>query len=401
MSEAKTVMVLGGGVGGVVAATRLRKQLPKPHRVVLVDRERRHLFAPSLLWLMTGDRSARRITRPLDRLVRKGIEVICGDITRIDPETRRIQVVECAAGDDPVSRRLGGATRDLEADYLVISLGAELAPETILGLAESGHNFYTLTGAETLRDALNRFDGGRVVVLTAAPAYKCPAAPYEAAMLLADHIRKRGLAEAAQVDLYAAEPGPMGVAGADVSAGVRNMVETRDIGYHPDHQLVGVDPELRLLSFANGATAGFDLLAYVPPHRAPQVIREAGLVDESGWIPVDRDTLNTTHPGVYAIGDVTGIPLTMGKPLPKAGVFAEREAKVVAHNIAREITGSGQTAVFDGHGECFVETGGGKAGFGRGDFYAEPAPQVDLHPVGRRWHLGKLAFEKIWLFRWF
>jgi sulfide:quinone oxidoreductase len=125
------------------------------------------------------------------------------------------------------------------------------------------------------------------------------------------------------------------------------------------------------------------------------------LVDESGWIPVDRDTLNTTHPGVYAIGDVTGIPLTMGKPLPKAGVFAEREAKVVAHNIAREITGSSQTAVFDGHGECFVETGGGKAGFGRGDFYAEPAPQVDLHPVGRRWHLGKLAFEKIWLFRWF
>jgi sulfide:quinone oxidoreductase len=178
-------------------------------------------------------------------------------------------------------------------------------------------------------------------------------------------------------------------------------VEARDISYHPDHQIVDVDAELGQLRFANGATAGFDLLAYVPPHRAPQVIREAGLVDDSGWIPVDRDTLHTVHLGVYAIGDVTGIPLTMGKPLPKAGVFAEREAKVVAHNIAREITGSGDPAVFDGHGECFIETGGGKAGFGRGDFYAEPTPQVDLHQVGRRWHLGKLAFEKSWLFRWF
>ena len=401
MSEAQTVVVLGGGVGGVVAATRLRKELPRAHRVVLVDRERRHLFAPSLLWLMTGDRSARRITRPLDRLARKGIEVVCGDITRITPETRRITIVECPEGDDPLSRRLSGATRDLEADYLVISLGAELAPETIPGLAEAGHTFYTLTGAEALRDALGRFDGGRIVVLTAAPAYKCPAAPYEAAMLICDHIRKRGLAEATQIDLCAAEPGPMGVAGPDVSAGVRNMVKAKGIGYHPDHQIVDVDPELRQLSFANGVTAGFDLLAYVPPHRAPRVIREAGLVDETGWIPVDRDTLHTTHAGVYAIGDVTGIPLKMGKPLPKAGVFAERQAKVVARNIAREITGGSDTAVFDGHGECFIETGDGRAGFGRGDFYAEPTPQVDLHKVGRRWHLGKVAFEKSWLFRWF
>jgi sulfide:quinone oxidoreductase len=125
------------------------------------------------------------------------------------------------------------------------------------------------------------------------------------------------------------------------------------------------------------------------------------MVDDSGWIPVDRDTLRTAHQGVYAIGDVTGIPLKMGKPLPKAGVFAEREAKVVARNITREITGTGEPASFDGHGECFIETGAGRAGFGRGDFYAEPAPQVDLYPVGRRWHLGKILFEKVWLRRWF
>lgn len=401
MSEPKTVMVLGGGVGGVVAATNLRKALPRPHRVVLVDRERRHLFAPSLLWLMTGGRTARRITRSLDRLSRKGIEVVCGDVVEIDPEARRVGVVECPLGDDPISRRLGGARRDLKADYLVVSLGAELAPETIPGLTEAGHNFYTLAGAESLRDALRDFEGGRIVVLTAAPAYKCPAAPYEAAMLIADHVHRRKLAEPTRVDLYAAEPGPMGVAGPEVSAGVRAMVEAKGIGYHPEHQVIDVDIEGRRLRFTNGETANFDLLAYVPPHRAPGAVREAGLVDDSGWIPVDRDTLHTTHADVYAIGDVTGIPLKMGKPLPMAGVFAERAAKVVARNIAHEITGKGEPAVFDGHGECFIETGGGRAGFGRGDFYAEPTPQVDLRPVGRRWHLGKVLFEKTWLFRWF
>lgn len=401
MNEAKTVVVLGGGVGGVVAATTLRRQLPSAHRVVLIDRERRHLFAPSLLWLMTGRRTAHRITRPLDRLSRKGIEVICGDLVGIDPVARRIQVVEGPAGDDPLSQRPDETTRDLYADYLVVSLGAELVPETITGLAEAGHSFYTLPGAESLRDALDRFEGGRIVVLTATPAYKCPAAPYEAAMLINDHMRKRKLSDRTQIDIYAAEPGPLGVAGPEVSAGVRAMVEAKGIGYHPEHQVAEVDPTERSMSFTNGATAGFDLLAYVPPHQAPQVVRDAGLVDETGWVPVDRSTLHTSHAGVYAIGDVTGIPLQMGKPLPMAGVFAEREAKVVAHNIAQLILGEGGPTVFDGHGECFIETGDGKAGFGRGDFYAEPTPQITLHKVSRRWHVGKLLFERNWLRRRF
>jgi sulfide:quinone oxidoreductase len=219
-------------------------------------------------------------------------------------------------------------------------------------------------------------------------------------MLIADHIRQHDPAEPTRVDLYAAEPGPMGVAGPEVSSGVRAMVEAKGIGYHPEHQVGEVDPTGRL-TFTNGTTVAFDVLAYVPPHQAPRVVREAGLVDDSGWIPVDRETLQTAHAGVYAIGDITGIPLTMGKPLPMAGVFAERQAKVVAHNIVSEITGRGKPVVFDGHGECFIETGGGRAGFGRGDFYAEPTPRVELHPVGRRWHLGKVVFEKRWLRRWF
>jgi sulfide:quinone oxidoreductase len=401
VTDHASVLILGGGVGGVVAATSLRKSLSEQHRVVIVDRERDHLFAPSLLWLMTGKRTPRAISRPLDRLARRGIEVIGGEITQIDPDIRRVRVVEHPYGDDPLSRRLGGVTRDFEADHLIVTLGAQLAPETIPGLGEAGHNFYTLAGAESLRHALADFNGGRIVVLTATPAYKCPAAPYEAAMLVLDHCRRSGIGDSTQVDLYAAEPGPMGVTGPEVSAQVRRMVEDQGIVYHPEHQVTAVDASSKTISFAGGATAGFDLLAFVPPHRAPQVVRDAGLVDnDSGWVPVDRHTLQTRFPAVYAIGDVTGIPLEMGKPLPKAGVFAERQAKVVAHNIVHTVTGKGEPVAFDGHGECFIETGAGKAGFGAGDFYAEPIPQITLHRPSRRWHVGKLLFEKNWFRRW-
>jgi len=383
MTDTKTIVILGGGVGGVVTARMLRKRLKDEHRVIVVDRERDHLFAPSLLWLMTGKRTANKIRRPLSLLAKKGIEVVHEEIDRIDAASRRVYLTD----------------RHLDADYLVVSLGAELAPEIIPGLADAGHNFYTLPGAESLRDALEAFDGGKIVVLTATPAYKCPAAPYEAAMLIHDYCRNAGIGDKTQVDLYAAEPGPMGVTGPEVSAGVRNMVEDAGITFHPEHQVVEVDANTKRITFENGATADFDLLAYVPPHRAPQVVRDAGLVDDSGWIPVDRSTLATRFPGVYGIGDVTGISLKMGKPLPMAGVFAERQAEVVAHNIATTVTGRGEAKRFDGHGDCFIETGGGKAGFGGGDFYAEPTPQIKLRKVGRRWHLGKVLFEKNWFRR--
>ncbi len=389
MDEAKTIVILGGGVGGVVTAKTLRKNLPHRHRVIIVDRERDHLFAPSLLWLMTGDRTVAQIRRPIDRLVKRGIEVIHGEVEEIDPEERRVRVVDGA-----------GSQRDLTMDHLVISLGAELTPEFVPGLEAAGHNFYTLAGAESLREALEDFGGGRIVVLTATPAYKCPAAPYEAAMLIEDHCHRKGLGDRAEVAIYAAEAGPMGVTGPEVSNGVRQMVEGKGIAYHPEHTVTEVDPRVRRITFENGSTTDFDVLAYVPPHRAPRVVRESGLVDGSGWVPVDRRTLDTAFPGVYAIGDVTGISLQMGKPLPMAGVFAEREALVVARNIATEVTGKGEPASFDGHGECFVETGSGRAGFGRGDFYADPTPQIKLYPASRRWHIGKVLFEKNWFRRW-
>ena len=268
-------------------------------------------------------------------------------------------------------------------------------------MKDAGHNFYTLAGAEALRNALAGFTGGKLVVLTAAPAYKCPAAPYEAAMLLEAACRKRGIRDRTQIALYAAEPAPMGVAGPEVSKAVRQMVESKGVVYYPEHQIQEVDGNGRRLKFANGAEAQFDLLAYVPPHRAPKVVRGSGLVGENGWVSVDRHTLETKYSGVYALGDVVAIPLKLGKPLPKAGVFAHAEAEVVARNIVRGITGKGEPASFDGEGACFIETGGGKAGMGKGNFYAEPVPQMKLHPPGRRWHLAKVLLEKRWLWRWF
>lgn len=379
----KTILVLGGGVGGLVTAVTLRKKLPSSHRIILVDQARDHLFQPSLLWVLTGDRQPERIVRPLESLNRKGLEVVRGRVESVDPAQRRAVV------DGKV----------LAGDFMVIALGAELAPEAIPGLAEAGHSLYTLEGATRMCEAVRRLDSGRLALLTAAPAYKCPAAPYEAAMLLESVLRKRGARERVSLDLYAAEPGPMGVAGPEVSAAVRGMVEAKGIGYHPEHQIASVEPGR--LRFSNGREAAFDLLGFVPLHRAPAAVREAGLVNEAGWIPVDRATLQTAHEGVFALGDITTIPLKMGKPLPKAGVFAHAQAEVVANNLALALTGKGSPAAFDGHGECFVEVGDGKAALGRGNFYGEPLPQVAMKAPGRRWHLAKVLFEKQWLWRWF
>ena len=385
MTGKRTVLILGAGIGGIALATRLRRLVPRVHRIALVDQEAAHVFAPSLLWLMTGDRTANQISRPLSALAERGIEVIRGTVERIDPGAK-------AAWIDG---------RAFSAEHLVVALGATLAPERIPGLAEAGHNFYSLAGAETLRDARLAVSRGRIVVLIAALPFKCPAAPNEAAMLLEYDCRRRGVREGVQIDLYTPEPGPMPVAGPQVSQALRQMIEAKGIGYHPEHAATAVDPARRRIRFANGAETDFALLAYVPPHGAPKVVQEAGLCGESGWVPVDRETMQTRVPGVYALGDVAGITLTsIGRPLPKAGVLAHNEAEVLAHNLAREITGRGSPRRFAGEGSCFIETGDGRAGFGSGNFYADPAPQIRLRSPSVLLHWGKIAYEKYWLWRW-
>jgi sulfide:quinone oxidoreductase len=379
---AENILILGGGVGGVVAANALRKRLSRDHRITVVDREPAFSLASSFLWVMTGDRTSAQVSRPLDRLQRKGIEVVRGEVERIDPERREVVVNGKA----------------LRADQLIVTLGAEFALDAIPGLADSGLTFCTLDGAARLRVALEQFRAGKIVVLTAAPAYKCPAAPYEAAMLIDAELRRRRLRDGAELAVYSAEPGPMGVAGPEVSAAVRGMVEKKGIAYHPEHQVARV--EGKQLAFTSGARVEFDLLVYVPPIRPPRALAGSGLVDDSGWVRVDRQTMATRFPGVYALGDVTMIPLSMGKPLPRAGVFAHGQAEVVARNIAHALGGKGHEARFDGHGSCFIETGGGKAGFGAGDFYGEPRPAVKVRRPSRLWHAGKVLLEKQILWQW-
>lgn len=378
----QTVLILGGGVGGVVAANALRRRLGRSHRIVLVDREPNFTLAASFLWIMNGTRKPEQITRPLARLARRGIEVIRGEVERVDPARKQAVV--------------SGET--LEADYLVVALGAEFTPRAIPGLSEAGETFSTLEGARRLREALAQIRTGRVLVLTAAPAYKCPAAPYEAAMLIDTLFRDRGVRNSIEIELHSAEPGPMGVAGPDVSAAVAAMVEDRGIRYQPGHQIARA--ETGRATFADGAQVEFDLLVHMPPIAPPQALSDSGLADETGWVPVDRHTLGTSFPGVYAIGDVTVIPLAMGKPLPRAGVFAHAQAEAVARNIAASIAGKEPVARFDGHGACFIETGNGRAGFGSGNFYAEPRPQVRVRRPAWYWHAGKVLLEKQVMWRW-
>jgi len=372
-TTSKTVIVLGGGVGGLIAANELRKKLPRPHRVVIIERAKRHLYPPALLRLMVGERTPESIGRDLRELLLPGIEVIQGEVASLQPELRRVVV--------------GGAATS--ADYLVISVGAEMVPDTVPSLASAGHNLYTPAGAAGLRDALAAFRGGRMALVVSKPPYRCPAAPYEAAMLLEHYFRKRGIREKVTIDVYAGEPGPMGVAGPLVSAAVRDMITQKGIRYSPNHHLDRANSAAGLLYFQNGRTAQYDLLTFVAPHRVPRLAIRAGLAKESGWIEVDRLTMETRFPGVFAIGDIIEILLKVGKPLPKAGVFAQAQAMVVAHNIAVAVTGQGAKKQFDGHGECFIEMGDGIAGYSAGNFYAEPSPQVDVHPPGPHWLIAK------------
>jgi sulfide:quinone oxidoreductase len=378
------IVIVGGGVGGVVAAKRLRRSLGGRHHLTVLDRARDHLFQPSLLWVADGTRRPEGLSRPLTRLNRGGVAFRFGAVQGLDVSARRVRLDDGA----------------VPYDYLLLSPGAELRPEGTPGLAEGGRNLYTLDGAVGLNADLARFQGGRLVVLVAAMPFKCPAAPYEAAMLLAARLRARGIRGRCEVALYTPEPQPMPVAGPALGAAVREMLASRGIDYFTGHKPVAVEPGSRTIRFETGDVTGYDLLAYVPAHAAPTFVVDAGLAPAGGWVKVDPKTLATPFERIWAVGDVTGIPLPNGKFLPKAGVFAAGQAEVVARNIAALVQGASPAAEFGGEGACFVEMGGGRSGFATGNFYATPDPVVRLKTPGRRWHWGKVLFERAWFPRW-
>ena len=380
----RTVVVLGGGTGGLVAARRLRRRLDPADRVVVIDRSPTFQFAPSFLWVMTGARRPEQLNADRRRLRRSGIEVLHADALEIDPTHRQVKTSE----------------GDTHFDRLIIALGAELAPDTLDGFVQAAHNVYTLDGATAAAHSLEHFDGGGVAVVVSRLPYKCPAAPYETAFLAEALLRHRGVRDRCTIDVYTPEPFPMPTAGPVLGQALAGMLAERGITLHAGTSVERIAPDAHQLVFTGGNRAGYDLLLGIPPHRAPEVARTSGLAAETGFLPVDPATLATPAEGVFAIGDITAVPIAGGKFLPKAGVFAEAEADVVAANIAAELTGRTPDATFDGSGACFVELGDGRAAFATGNFYAPDGPEIRLRRPGRHWHLAKVAFEKYWMRRW-
>lgn len=381
-----TILVLGAGTGGIITARELCRKVCNNRKknsvkIIVFEKEEKNVFAPSLLWLMVGKRKPKQVYRNTGKIARNGIEVISGVIEKVNPEERSVTV----------------NGNEYRGDYMVISLGVEQSPEH--NLNDYGHDFYTLAGATECNERLKNFKGGKIAVVIPSLPFKCPAAPYEAAMLIESFIRKKGLSNKTEVSLYSPEPGPMPVAGKELSGAVKQMIEMKGIKYFPEHQLSSATGTA--LTFTNGLTVNYDLLAYTPKHQCPSVIKETALIGKSGWIEVDRNTMETGFPDVYAIGDITFIPLEMGRPLPKAGVFAHFQAETVAHNIAGKIAGQVPDKTFNGEGQCFLESGGGKAGYAGGNFYGSPLPVVKMKKTGYRWHWVKVMFEKYWFYKYF
>ncbi len=381
-SAAESVVILGGGIGGIAAANRLRRRLGGECRITLINRDPEFSFAASYLWVMSGQRKASQIARPLAGLQRRGIELVIGSIDEIDPINRKVTV----------------QGTEITGDHLIVSLGADYGTASIPGLDQAGTTFATLEGAEGLASSVAGIHRGKLIILTAAPLYRCPAAPYEAALLIDAMLRRRGVRGQVDIELHAAEPAPLAVAGDNVSDAVKEILRQHSIDYYPSHQVASA--ETGRVSFTDGKTETFDLLAYMPPIKPPSVLSTSALAGSTGWVDVDPNSLLTQFPGVYAIGDNANIPLKIAKPLPRAGVFAHSQALVVADNIASTIKGNSPIATFNGHGGCFLESDFHRASYASGNFYADPSPKVSVKPPSRRSHLAKVVFEYNVMRRW-
>jgi sulfide:quinone oxidoreductase len=333
----KTVVVLGGGVGGVVASNVLRKTLPKKHRVVLVDRNDRHNFRSSLPLLLVNKRRPAQISRKLENLRRKGIDFIQAEISQLDTGRR---TVETSGG-------------ELDYDYLVVSLGAEHHPETVPGMAAGSYNPWSFEGASRLRQKLAAFKRGKIVMFAASLPFTCPPAPYETMFLLDEYFRRRGLRGQVDLTLVTPEPTPEPLAGPKVGDSVRRMLEQRGIELITQARVLSLHSHngSGSLLLDHGISIPGDLFLGIPPHWGPSVLRDSGLVEEGGWITVDPDTLEARADRVYGIGDAAAVKLPVMKVwAPKAGIFAHYQAEVVGRNIACMIAGEKPRFRYTGKG---------------------------------------------------
>ena len=371
------VLVLGAGFGGLELTTRLSEELGEGVEVVLVDQAEEFVFGYSKLDVMFGRTTAEAVRHPYRDLARPGVRFVRTTIRAIDPAARS---VETDAG-------------RLDGDVMVVALGADLDPGATPGLAEAGHEFYTLRGAFALREVLSGFAGGRVIVGVTSTPFKCPPAPSETALLMHDYLAARGLRDRSEISLVMPLPVPIPPSPA-ASRVLLDAFAQRDIRWYPNQLIRQLDPAAKVARFADGSEMAYDLFLGVPAHQVPAVVAESGMTVD-GWIPVNPLTLETAYPGVFAVGDVTSIGT------PKAGVFAERQAAVAARRIVALARGGPAAAEYDGYGMCYLEFGHDEVARVEVRFMSGQLPTGAYQAPSQALAADKAAFGASRIQRWF
>jgi len=370
-------VVLGAGFGGLELATRLSEEFGADADVVLIDQSPGFVFGFSKLDVMFGRATRHHVLHPYAGLATPGVQFVASPVHAIDPAARRV-VTDHATFD---------------ADVLVVALGADLHPEATPGLIEGGHEFYTEAGAFALAQVLEDFTGGRVVIGVTSTPFKCPPAPSETALLTHDFLQRRGLLDSSLVSLVMPLAVPIPPS-PQASEAILAAFTERGIGWHPGQLVRALDPGRKVALLADGGEIGYDLFLGVPVHQAPAVVVDSGLTVD-GWIPVDPVTLATGFPGVYAVGDVASVGT------PKAGVFAEGQAAVVAAQIIAARRGHSAPAGYDGHGICYMEFGHDTLAKVEVTFLAGRSPYGDLEGPSADLNADKVAFGATRVRRWF
>ncbi len=375
----KHVLILGAGFGGLELATRLSEEHADAVRVTLLDRNDSFCFGFSKLEVMLGRQSADQVRLYYGDIAKEGVEFRHETVTAIDPATRRVTT----------------EARSYDPDFLVVAMGADYDMDATPGLAEGGLEYYTVAGAERVCRALDGFEGGRVLLSVLGQPFKCPPAPFEGAFLLHEHFTQKGIRDSVQMAITFPMRRPVPVTGA-VSEMFRDGLADRHIEARPEQVVTSIDPAKREALLAGGETLPYDLFIGIPVHRAPDPLPASGLA-VNGWVPVDQANLRTQYPGVYAIGDVCTGPRTV----PKAGIFAEAAAQVVADDIAAAISGGSPPPPYQASGVCYAEFGGGLVSKVEVNFLSGEAPVAAPHGATLGHAREKEAFAATRRARWF